>query len=64
MKIAVAVTGASGSIYAKVLLERLSALLSDKDEAALVLSKNASTVWKLELSQEVPEFNSFKIYQK
>lgn len=64
MKIAVAVTGASGSIYAKILLERLTQLLSDKDEAALVLSKNASTVWKLELSQEMPEFSMFKVYPK
>lgn len=54
MKIAVAVTGASGSIYAKLLLQKIKAL-SDANEQIqtdLVWSKNAFTVWKEELEDE------------
>ena len=53
-KIVVAITGASGSIYAKRLLEKLSR--QDQIEIAVVLSKNAQTVWKAELEEpmEIP----------
>ncbi len=48
IKVAVGVTGASGSVYAKVLLERLSKM-SDSVEVSVVMSANAATVWELEL---------------
>lgn len=46
-KIAIAITGASGAIYAKVLLEKLSNL--PNLELAVVMSQNAGDVWKFEL---------------
>lgn len=49
-KIAIAVTGASGAIYAKVLLEKLSKI--EHIELALVMSDNAKDVWKFELGNE------------
>jgi 4-hydroxy-3-polyprenylbenzoate decarboxylase len=49
MKIAVAVTGASGSIYAKVLLQQLQQLGDQVQEVSLVWSDNAYTVWEHEL---------------
>ncbi len=54
MKIAVAVTGASGSIYAKLLLQKIKAF-TDAGAAIqtdLVWSRNAFTVWKEELEDE------------
>lgn len=48
-KIAIAITGASGSIYAKLLIERLLSLKSQFKELAVVMSANAKTVWETEL---------------
>jgi flavin prenyltransferase len=50
-KIAVAITGASGSVYAKVLLDKLVAAKSQWDEVAVVMTENAKEVWKTELDQ-------------
>ena len=59
-KIVVAVTGASGSIYAKRLLTQLA---NRPDvEVGVVFSNNARTVWKLELGEEIDI--PFKIYGK
>ncbi len=49
LKIAVAVTGASGSIYARILLSRLA---RNGAEVHLVWSSNARTVWSHELGDE------------
>jgi 4-hydroxy-3-polyprenylbenzoate decarboxylase len=51
-KIAVAVTGASGSIYAKLLLDKLVVLKEQWEELSVVYSSNAREVWKLELKNE------------
>ena len=47
-KIIVGITGASGSIYAKVLLEKLSALKNQVDCVGIVMSDNAKQVWEFE----------------
>lgn len=49
-KIAIGITGASGSIYAKVLLDKLCPI--PELEIALVMSKNAEDVWQHELGQD------------
>jgi 4-hydroxy-3-polyprenylbenzoate decarboxylase len=51
-KIVVAVTGASGSIYAKVLLSKLIQLNNQIDELSLLMTPNAKEVWKTELENE------------
>ncbi len=51
-KILVAITGASGSIYAKVLLDRLQQIKSQWNELSIVMSKNAKQVWRTELDNE------------
>jgi 4-hydroxy-3-polyprenylbenzoate decarboxylase len=51
-KIAVAISGASGSIYAKVLLEKLIFLKDQVAELSLVMTENAKEVWKTELANE------------
>ncbi len=61
-KIAVAITGASGAIYAKGLLARLSA--TPGAEVHLVWSANARTVWQQELGDENYNYENFKVWDK
>lgn len=63
-KIIIAVTGASGSVYAKVLLDKLMALKDQYEEVAIVMSDNAKDVWKLELDNHDYKVYPFKIYSK
>lgn len=59
-KIVVAVTGASGSLYAKRLLKQLQAF--PEVEVGVVLSRNAADVWRHELD-EAPDI-PFPIYER
>ena len=58
-KIIVAVTGASGSIYAETLLERIGNLQERPKEVALVFTENAEEIWKYELESEIPQGSDF-----
>lgn len=51
-KIVIAVTGASGSIYADLLLKKLEQLADQVNELSLVMTTNAKEVWKIELDNE------------
>jgi 4-hydroxy-3-polyprenylbenzoate decarboxylase len=51
-KIVVAVTGASGSIYAKLLLTKLLQLDEHISEIAVVISENAKQVWLTEIGDD------------
>lgn len=63
-KIIVAVTGASGSIYAKLLLDQL-VLLADQIEAVgVVMSDNAKQVWEFELGNQAYHSYPFQFYSK
>jgi len=48
-KIVVAITGASGSLYAKNLLDKLQTAKGQWDEVGIVMTENAKTVWVTEL---------------
>jgi 4-hydroxy-3-polyprenylbenzoate decarboxylase len=63
-KIVVAVTGASGSIYAKVLFDQLIKLQNQIDKVAVVMSDNARDVWKYELQNDDYKNYPFDFYQK
>jgi 4-hydroxy-3-polyprenylbenzoate decarboxylase len=63
-KIVVAVTGASGSIYAKVLFDKLQTLHEQIEDVGVVMSDNARDVWKFELGNTDYEKLPFKIYSK
>jgi 4-hydroxy-3-polyprenylbenzoate decarboxylase len=63
-KIVVAVTGASGSIYAKVLFDKLQQLHEQIEDVGVVMSDNARDVWKFELGNTDYEKLPFKIYSK
>lgn len=51
-KIAIAITGASGSLYAKLLIEKLLVLQEQWQELSIVMSSNAKEVWQTELGNE------------
>ena len=51
-KIVVAITGASGSIYSKILLAKLLTKKEQWNELSVVMTTNAGTVWRTELGDE------------
>jgi 4-hydroxy-3-polyprenylbenzoate decarboxylase len=51
-KIVLAITGASGSIYAKLLLDKLQAIKEQWTELSVVMTENAKLVWRTELDNE------------
>lgn len=56
-KILVAITGASGSVYSKVLLDKLFTIKNQWEELSVVLTTNAKEVWKTELGNE--DYNNY-----
>jgi 4-hydroxy-3-polyprenylbenzoate decarboxylase len=64
MKIAIAITGASGAIYPKVMLDKLSVIKDRFEDISLVWSGNAQDVWQLELGHKQYEQYPFKVYGK
>jgi len=51
-KIIVGITGASGAIYGKLLLERLQGIQDQVETCGIVFSENAKAVWKFELGED------------
>ena len=51
-KIVIAITGASGSIYARLLLDKLIQIKDQYEEIAVVMSDNAKKIWQTELDNE------------
>lgn len=48
-RIVIAITGASGSVYPKLLLDKLVSMKDQWQELSVVMSDNARTVWNTEL---------------
>ena len=63
-KIVVSIGGSSGSIYAKVLLDRLQELKDQIDRVGVVMSENAKFNWKYELGNELYQNYPFDYYEK
>jgi len=63
-KIVVAITGASGAIYADLLLKKLNQLSAQVQEVAIVMSDNAKDVWRFELDNENYNEYTYKFYAK
>jgi 4-hydroxy-3-polyprenylbenzoate decarboxylase len=63
-KILVAATGASGSIYCKLVLDKLEAARNQWDEVSIVLSDNAKDVWKTELGDDGYDGYPFRYFGK
>ena len=62
-KIVVAITGASGSIYARLLLKELQKKSDYIENCAIVLSQNAAEVWKYELGTNPLDEITLPIFQ-
>jgi 4-hydroxy-3-polyprenylbenzoate decarboxylase len=63
-KLVLAVTGASGSIYFKLLLDKLTQLNGQWDQLAIVMSDNAREVWETELGNNDYKKYDFPFYNK
>jgi len=63
-KIVVAVTGASGSIYAQLLLTKLSQMKDQISALSLVMTDNAKSVWSTELGNDNYKELDIKTYSK
>ena len=63
-KLIVAITGASGSIYAKVLLDKLVLLQDQVEKVGVVMSANAKEVWRFELGNDSYNNYPFDFYEK
>lgn len=63
-KIVVAITGSSGSIYAKTLLDSLAGLTSQLDALGVVFSDNAKLNWELEIGPVDLSPYPFQFYEK
>jgi len=63
-KIAVAISGASGSVYAKVLLDKLVMLKEQYEEVSIVMSNNAKEIWQTELGNQEYANYPFRYFDK
>ncbi|RZK48885.1 MAG: UbiX family flavin prenyltransferase [Pedobacter sp.] len=63
-KIIIGISGASGSIYAKLLLDSLMQLSDQWECVGVVMSDNAKTVWEYELGNQDYRNYPFKFYAK
>ncbi len=61
-KIVVAITGASGSVYAQLLISKLLAIKDQWTELAVVMTENAREVWRTELDNDSYKDLPVKIY--
>ena len=62
MKLIIGITGASGSLYGKLLLEKLDSLRDQISDCGVIFSENAIPVWEFELGPFDPASLPFKIY--
>ena len=63
-KIIVSITGASGAIYAKLLLEKLEKLGDQWENIGVMMSANARYVWKTELGYDHDDYSFVQYYEK
>lgn len=63
-KIIIAISGASGSIYAKVLLDKLFLITSQWSDLGIVITDNAKLVWEKELGETSYDKYDTKYYDK
>jgi len=61
-KVIIGITGASGSIYGKLLLEKLAGLRDQISDCGVIFSENSIPVWKFELGSFDPSSLPFNTY--
>ena len=63
-KIIISITGASGSIYAKVLFDKLQKLSNQIEQIGVIMSDNAKFVWETELGNTDYKKLPYTFYEK
>ena len=63
-KIVVAITGASGSIYPKILLDKLQSVKDQWSSLGVIITDNAKVVWQTELGNEGYNLYDVKYFSK
>lgn len=63
-KILIAITGASGSFYSKILINKLLNVKVQWNELSVVITDNAKDVWKIELGEDFFHLPSVKYFDK
>jgi len=63
-KIVVAITGASGSVYPKILIDKLLQVKEQWTDLAVVMTENAKQVWATELGNEEYKNLPVKFYSQ
>lgn len=63
MKIIIAVTGASGSIYSKLLIKKFQELKINSGDCDVIFSGTARSVWNYELPKDTVEDIPYPVFQ-
>jgi 4-hydroxy-3-polyprenylbenzoate decarboxylase len=63
IKLIIGITGASGSVYGKVLLEKLKSLESQMEDCGVIVSDNGKAVWSYELEPFDEKKIPFRVYK-
>lgn len=63
-RIVLAITGASGAIYPKLIMDKLTGLKDQWEAVGVVMSRNAMEVWKTELGNEDYKNYPFRFFEK
>jgi flavin prenyltransferase len=63
-KIVIAITGASGSIYPQILIDKLLQAKEQWDDLAVVMTANAKQVWETELENDSYKNLPVKLYSQ
>lgn len=61
-KVIIGITGASGALYGKLLIDKLASLHDQVAECGVIFSANSIPVWKFELGSFDPADIPFRIY--
>ncbi|HEY2649733.1 MAG TPA: UbiX family flavin prenyltransferase [Puia sp.] len=62
-KIVVAITGASGSLYASLFIQKLLTIRTQWEAVSIVMTKNARTVWETELGNQAYKHFPLDIFE-
>jgi flavin prenyltransferase len=61
-RIVVAITGASGSIYAQRLIHKLQRQSNNLQDVALIFSETGKQVWEYEIGKDIPLWDKIMLY--
>jgi 4-hydroxy-3-polyprenylbenzoate decarboxylase len=63
-KLIVGLGGSSGSIYARLLLDRLAEIADQYEEVGIIMSRNAEVNWNLEIKDKTVHSYGHKVYDQ